>query len=53
MKFIYFFFLGNIGREKVFNDVVDRKLPFLDNKKVDFRKAQNLHFSKGLVHRFG
>lgn len=42
--FFLFFFLGNIGREEVFSDVLDRKLPFLDNKKVDFIKAQNLYF---------
>lgn len=52
-KFLYFLFLGNIGREKVFSDVLDRKLPFLDKKSVDFIKAQTLNFPEGLVHSFG
>ena len=38
-NFFIFFFLGNIGREEVFSDVLDRKRPFLDNKKVEDRKS--------------
>lgn len=43
-NFFIFFSLGNIGLEEVFSDVLDRKRPFLDNKNVDFIKAQTLHF---------
>ena len=43
-----FFLLGNIGREKEFGDVLDRKQPFLDSKNINLRKSQNLHFSKGV-----
>ena len=32
MKFFYFFFLGKIPQKKVFGNVLDRKLAFLDYK---------------------
>ena len=35
MKFLYPFFLGKIRRKKVFGNVLDRKLPFLDYKNMD------------------
>ena len=40
-------FLGKIGREKVFGDVLDRKLVFLDHKNIAIRKSHNLHLFKG------
>ena len=43
-------FLGKIDREKVFGDVLDRELVFLDHKNIVIRKSPNLHFFKGLVH---
>lgn len=48
VKFLYSFFLGNIGREKVFGDVLEKKLDFLHHKNIDFRKSQNMHSSKGV-----
>ena len=42
-------FLGKIDREKVFGDVLDRELVFLDHKNIVIRKSHNLHFFKGLV----
>ena len=45
LNFVLFVF-GKIGQEKVFGDVVNRKLASEDYKKIDLRKSQNLHFSK-------
>ena len=47
------FFLAKIGQIKEFDNVPDRELAFLDNKNIDLKKSQNLHFSKGLVYGFG
>ena len=47
-KFLYLFILGKIGQEKVFGNVLDRKLAFLDYKNMDLKKSQNWHFSKGV-----
>ena len=44
--FEIFFFLGNIGREKVFYDILQRKNAFLGYKNKKFKKAKNRHFSK-------
>ena len=46
------FFLAKIGQIKEFDDVPDRELAFLDNKNIDLKKSQNLHFSKGISLRF-
>ena len=46
------FFLVKIGQIKEFDDVLDRELAFLDNKNIDLKKSQNLHFSKGGSLRF-
>ena len=35
MKFVYFFFLDKIHQIRVFGNVLDRKLAFLDYKNVD------------------
>ena len=48
-----FFFLGNIGEENVFYDVLERKNTFLDNKNMKSKKSKNWHFPKGLTHGFG
>ena len=42
------FFLGNIGREKVFYDIVERKNAFLRYKNKKLKKAKTWHFSKGV-----
>ena len=43
-----FFFLGNIGHEKIFNDILGRKNAFLSYKNKKFKKSNNWHFSKGV-----
>ena len=47
-RFSNFFFLGNIGQEKVFYDILEKKNPFLGYKNQKFKKSKNWHFSKGL-----
>ena len=42
------FFLGNIGQENVFYDILERKDAFLDYKNKKFKKTKNWHFSKGI-----
>ena len=46
IKFPYLFFLGKIRQKKVFGNVLDRKLAFLDYKNMDLKKSQNWQFSK-------
>ena len=43
--FFRVFFLGNIGQEKVFYDIVERKNAFLGYKNKKFKKSKNWHFS--------
>ena len=42
------FFLGNIGQENVFYDILERKNAFLGCKNKKFKKSKNWHFSKGI-----
>ena len=35
-------------QEKPIGEASERKKPFLAMKNIDFKKAQNLHFSKGV-----
>ena len=46
--FFQLFFLGNIGQENVFYDILDRKNAFLGYKNKKFKKSKNWHFSKGV-----
>ena len=46
--FFNFFFLGNIGQEKVFYDILERKNAFLGCKNKKFKKGKNCNFSKGV-----
>ena len=46
------FFLGNIGQEIVFYDILGRKNAFLVYKNKKFKKSQNWHFSKHVNPRF-
>ena len=46
--FSNFFFLGNIGQENVFYDILERKNAFLGYKKKKFKKSTCWHFSKGV-----
>ena len=47
-KLPYFrvFFLGNIGQENVFYDILKRKNAFLGYKNKMFKKSKNWRFSK-------
>ena len=42
------FFLGNIGQENAFYDILERKNAFLGYKNKKFKKSKNWHFSKGV-----
>ena len=42
--FSYFFFLGNIGQENVFYDILERKNAFLGYKNKKSKKSKNWHF---------
>ena len=42
------FFLGNIGQENVFYDILERKNAFLGYQNNKFKKSKNWHFSKGV-----
>ena len=39
--FLHPFFLGNIGQEKVFYDILERKNAFLGYKNKKFKKSKN------------
>ena len=44
-NFWNFYFLGNIGQENVFYDILEGKNAFLGYKIKKFKKAKNWHFS--------
>ena len=46
--FFKLFFLGNIGQENVFYDILERKNTFLGYKNMKSKKSKNWHFSKGV-----
>ena len=46
--FFNFFFLGNVGQENVFYDILKREKAFLGYKNNKFKKTKNWHFSKGV-----
>ena len=48
-----FFFLGNIGEENIFYDILKRKNGFLGYKNKKLEKSKNSNVSKGLTHGFG
>ena len=50
--FSNFIFLGNIGQENVFYDILERKNDFLDYKDKKFKKSKNSHFLKGVNPSF-
>ena len=41
-------FLGNMGQENVFYDILERKNAFLGYKNKKFKKTKNWHFFKGV-----
>ena len=47
-RFFSTFFLGNIGQENVFYDVLERKIAFLGYKNKKIKTSKNGHFSKGV-----
>ena len=46
--FSNFFFLGNIGKENVFYDILEQKNVLLSYKNKKSKKRKNWHFSKGV-----
>ena len=46
--FSFFIFIGNIGQENVFYDILERKNAFLGYKNNKFKKSKNWDFSKGV-----
>ena len=48
-----FFFLGNIGKENVFYDILQRKNAFLAIKTSSSKSPKIEIFQKGLTHGFG
>ena len=42
------FFLGNIGKEKIFYNILKRRNAWLDYKYKKFKKSKNWYFSKGV-----
>ena len=50
--FSTFFFLGNIGQENVFYDILERKNAFLGYKNKKSKKFKNWHFSLGVIPWF-
>ena len=51
--FSNFSFLGNMGQENVFNDILERKNGYLCFKNKKFKKAKVDIFPKGITHGFG
>ena len=46
--FFHLLFLGNIGQQKVFYDILERKNAFLGYKNNKFKKSKNWDFRKGI-----
>ena len=51
--FLTSFFLGNIGQENVFYDILERKNAFLGYKKRSSKSLKIAIIPKGLTHGFG
>ena len=51
--FFQIFFLGNIGQENVFYDILEEKKICLGYKNKKFKKSKIDIFPKGLTHGFG
>ena len=51
--FFQLFFLGNIGQENVFYDILERKNAFLGYKNKKFKRRKIDIFRNGLTHGFG
>ena len=46
--FFQLLFLGSIGQENVFYDILEQKIAFLAYKNKKLKKSKNLHFFKGV-----
>ena len=51
--FFQLFFLGNIGQENIFYDILERKNAFLAYEKRSSKSRKIDIFPKGLTHGFG
>ena len=51
--FFQLFVLGNLGKENVFYDILERKNAFLRYKNNKFKSPKIDIFAKGLTHGFG
>ena len=51
--FFQLFFLGNIGQENVFYDILEQKKVFLGFKNEKFKNSKIGFFPKRLTHGFG
>ena len=51
--FFQLFFLGNLGQENVFYDILKRKNTFLGYKKKSLKSLKSDIIPKGLTHGFG
>ena len=51
--FFELFFSGNIGKENVFYDILERKIAYLGNKTRSLKSRKIDIFPKGLTHGFG
>ena len=51
--FLQLLFLGNMGHENVFYDILERKIAFLGYRNKNVKKSKHWHFSKGVNPRFG
>ena len=47
------FFLGLMGQENAFYDILERKNAFLGYRNKNFKRSKHWHFSKGVNPRFG
>ena len=51
-QFFELFFLGNVGQENIFYDILERKAAFLGCKNKKYKQSKNCHFSKGVYPWF-
>ena len=51
--FFHVFFLGNIGQENVFYNILEQENSFLAYENNRFKKSKNWVFPKGLTDSFG
>ena len=52
LPFLKVVFLGNIGQENVFYNILERKNAFLGYKNMNLNQLKNWHYSKGVNPRF-